>query len=201
MTGPLSILRIEVDGHHHGGPPLKPWVAEITGTCPRYGLAREFVRAMNDWRDARKAWSGNVYGKVATFPLREGRLYEIARARGRSSRRYLAREFYIVERGKRVRRTPDEALAIADGGGPATLLKVDEPGVGESERTWVARVTGLGTPERLGFVLVDGERWYRLRVGVHEVVEAGARRLVGVRDSAVLEIDEQEAMAWLSSST
>ena len=193
MTSQLSILRIEVDGHHHGGPPIKPWVAEITGTCPRYGLQRTFITPMNDWRDARRAWSGNVYGKIATFPLREGRLYEVARARGNSSRRHLVREFYVVEGGKRVKRTPDEALSVADGGGPATLLRIQE-----NERTWVARVAGLGTPERIGFVLVDNLRRYRLRDGVHEVVEDGVQRLVGVRDGSVTSLTDQEAMAWLA---
>jgi len=88
MYGALYFLRIEVDGHFHGGPPVKPWVAEITGTCPRYGLARDFIRPMNDWAGARVAWSGNTYGVIATFPLREGRLYEVQRCEGNSSKRH-----------------------------------------------------------------------------------------------------------------
>ena len=194
-TGQLHILRIEIDGHNKGrSTPLRPWVAEITGTSSLYGLSREFIRGMTDWKGARRAWSGNIYGRVATFPLREGRLYEVARARGSSSRRHLAREFCLVEDGKRRELMPDEALAIADGGGPATALIVRESG-----QTWVAKVDGLGTPECLGFVLVDGTRRYRLHDGVHEVVEAGARRLVGVRDGAVVALTEQEAMAWLAN--
>ncbi|HEU4732408.1 MAG TPA: hypothetical protein VFT22_31150 [Kofleriaceae bacterium] len=58
---PLYMLRIEVDGHFHGGPPPKPWVARIHGPSEQYGLAREFIRAMNDWKDAHRAWSGNLW--------------------------------------------------------------------------------------------------------------------------------------------
>jgi hypothetical protein len=187
------MLRIEVDGHFHGGKPIKPWVAEIGKPSPRYGLERTFLDPMNDYRHARRAWSGNLYGKIATFPLREGRLYEVARCRGRSSKRYFAREFYLIEDRKMVERTPEEALAHADGGGAAAPLRVRE-----SADSWVAAVTGLGTPSRLGYVLVDGVRRYRLRDGVHEVVEDGQRRLVGVRDGAILNLSDHEAMAWLA---
>lgn len=192
--GALYILRIEVDGHFHGGAPPKPWVAEIGAPCPRYGLQRAFVTPMNDWREARRAWSGNLYGKVATFALREGRLYEVSRCRGTSSRRHVVREFRWVENGKLHARTPDEALAHADGGAPAHLLKVRE-----SDATWVAEIAGLGTPSRLGFVLVDGVRRYRVRDGrVYEVVEDGAARIIGVRDGAVEELTTQEALSWLT---
>lgn len=186
------MLRIEVDGHFHGGRPIQPWVAEIGKPCPRYGLERSFVTPMNDWRNARRAWSGNLYGKVATYPLHEGRLYEVARARGSSSKRHLARQFYWVDRGKMHERTPDEALEIADGGGAATTLRVRE-----SPDSWVAHVAGLGTPTRLGYVLVDGVRRYRVRDGVHEVVEDGVRRLVGIRDNVIHELTEPEALTWL----
>lgn len=109
----LVLLKIEEDGHHRGGKPPRPWAAEITGLDPKFGLARSFVPALRDYRDAHAAWSGNVYGVVATFPLREGRLYEVARAEGRPSKRVFVRRFWFVEGGEMHERTAEEALAWA----------------------------------------------------------------------------------------
>jgi hypothetical protein len=109
----IFLLHIEEDAHFRGGPPPKPWVAEITGLHHRFGLARNFVRALRDYRNAHVAWSGNVYGVVATFPLWEGKLYEVAWCKGRSSKRRFVREFFLVEGGKMVERTPEEALSYA----------------------------------------------------------------------------------------
>lgn len=121
MTGLLHMLRIEVDGHCRGGPPIRPWVAEVTGTCPRYGLARAFVTPLNDWADARMTWGGRLYGMVATYPLREGRLYEVAQAKGKPSKRHLARSFRLVEARERRELSAEEALERADGGGGACV--------------------------------------------------------------------------------
>jgi hypothetical protein len=193
-TDHLHLYRIEIDGHFHGGPPPRTWVAEIGGTDTRFGLQRTFVQPLNDWARAHRAWSGNVYGVVSTFPLRNGRVYEVGRCRGKPSKRYFAREFCRVEGRHMESITPEEALAHADGGGPATLLHVDE-----STETWTARVKGLGTPVRLGFVLTNSQRTYRLREeGVYEVVECGRRRLVGMRDGLVHELAEQEALRWIT---
>lgn len=189
----LYMLRIEIDGHHRGGAPIKPWVAEIGKPCPRYGLERTFVEAKNDWRNAHTAWSGNVYGRVATFPLRDGNLYEVAQAMGKSSKRHLVRRFFAIEGGKKVLVEPDDALARADGGGPATVHVIPD-----GEDTWISLVTALGTPERLGFVTVGSERRYRLRYGVHEIAERGVRYLVGVRNGSVHTLTQKEAWAWLS---
>lgn len=71
------------------------------------------MRALRDYRNAHVAWSGNVYGVVATFALWEGRLYEVARCRGRPSKRVFVREFFFVEGGKMHERTADEALSYA----------------------------------------------------------------------------------------
>jgi hypothetical protein len=193
----ISILKIEIDGHFHGGEPVKPWVAEITGPDPKWGLARRFLEPMNDWSQAHAAWSGNVYGRVAHFHLRDGNVYEVQRCRGNSSRRRVVREFVAVERGKQSRIEPDEALARADGGGPASRFTIQEDLDGTS---WVARVTGLGTPDRLGFVVVNGERIYRLKPGVYEIVERGERRFMGARSDRFVDLDEQEAWSWISPS-
>lgn len=109
----VVILKIEEDGHLNGGPPPRPWCAEITGLDPKFGLARTFVKALRDYADAHRAWSGNVYGVVAHFPLHEGKLYEVSRLRGRPSKRHVSREFVFVENGAMVDRTADEALAYA----------------------------------------------------------------------------------------
>ncbi len=193
--GHFSILKIEIDGHFHGGEPVRPWVAEIEGVDARYGLARRFLQPMNDWRNAHKAWSGNVYGRISHFMLREGHLYEVSRCRGNSSRRHVVREFMRAAAGKRQVVPPLEALAIVDGGAPAALLTMPDERDGAS---WVARVTGLGTPERLGWVVIDGRRSYRLTDGVYEVVEGGARRLVGSRELRLTPLSAQEALAWLA---
>lgn len=191
----LSILKIEIDGHFHGGEPVKPWVAEITGVDPKFGLARTFLEPMNDWSKASAAWSGNVYGRVANFALRDGNLYEVSRCRGNPSKRRVVREFIAVAGGKREKLEPEEALARVDGGGTAAKLAIAEDRDGTS---WVARIQGLGTPDRLGWVVVAGERIYRLQPGVYEVVEAGHRSFMGVQVDACVDLDEQNAWVWLT---
>ena len=185
----IHMLSIEIDGHFHGRRAPRPWVAEVVGTCPQYGLRREFVPALNDWEDARRACSGNLYGVVANFPLRDGRLYEVSRCRGRSSKRYVAREFVVPNGPQLVECTPDEALARADGGGPATILRVQED---EDPRPWVA---GDVWP---GFVLVDGWRRYRLHEGrTYQVCERGECRFVRVTDGKIVTATRSEAQPWV----
>jgi hypothetical protein len=196
MAAPFYMLRIEIDGHFHGSPDVpKPWVARIGGADAKYGLAREFIKPMNDWRDASKAWSGNLYGVVATFALREGALYEVSRLRGRSSKRHVSREFVWVEDRKMHHRTPDEALAHADGDdGPAFPLELRDA----EPYPWVAHVAGLGTPRRLGFVVVDHMRRYRLCPGeMYEVVEPGERHRFCVAGERVEWLEERSALEWL----
>jgi hypothetical protein len=127
-----SILKIEIDGHFHGGEPVKPWVAEITGPDPKFGLACQFIKAMNDCSEARQAWSGNIYGRVSHYPLRDGGLYEVQRCRGKSSKRHVVREFNRVTDGKRVTLTPEEALSILDGGQPAVIYRMADDRDGTS---------------------------------------------------------------------
>lgn len=187
------MLKIEIDGHFHGSSDVpKPWVAEILGPCPKYGLARKFIDPMNDWRDARKAWSGNVYGRTSNFALRDGRLYEVSRCKGSPSKRHVAREFFLVVDGKRKRLEAQEVLARIYG--EAVLYRIPEDREG---RSWVARVRGLGTPEQLGFVVVDDRRLYCLGAGLYEVAQGDDRRFVVVADGAVKELTEREALAWL----
>lgn len=194
--GQFNLLRIEIDGHFHGSPEVpKPWVAEITGPDPKFGLSRKFLDPMNDWTDAHRACSGNLYGRVAQFALRDGNLYEVSRLKGRASKRYVAREFIAVKNCKRVGVEPEEALARVDGGGQACIVEIPEDRDGTS---WVSEVTGLGTPSRLGFVVVDSVRKYRCRDGIYELVERGDRRLIHVRDMSVRPVTEREAITLLS---
>jgi hypothetical protein len=194
--GSISMLRISVDGHFHGGPPPRPWVARIDGPDERYGLQREFVSPLNDWAEARKAWSGNLYGVVACFPLRDGHLYEVSRCRGKPSKRYVSREFFLLDRGKQKPLDALEALALVEGHqDPVTILRVpDDP----ADRPWVAEVSGLGTPRRLGFVVVNGQRVFRLRHGrIYEVYREGSRHLLGAGPSLKI-LSQKEAQAWLT---
>ncbi len=208
--GALYLLRIEVDGHFHGSPMVpRPWVARIGKPCDRFGLEREFIKPMNDWQDARVAWSGNLYGVVAMFALREGATYEVARCRGKPSKRYFDRQFYCVEGRRLHERTPDEVLAWSEAtADPASaedrvvILRVPDT----DDRPWVAEVSGLGMPRRLGFVVVDSHRRYRLRERrIYEVRSAdddGAerRRLLGVSDGTTVDLTQEEAAGWLRRS-
>jgi hypothetical protein len=54
------------------GAAKKPWVAHIVGRASRYGLAREFLRPMRDWKHATKRMSGRVDGIRDSFILETG---------------------------------------------------------------------------------------------------------------------------------
>lgn len=200
MTGALYMLRIEIDGHLHGnGDVPKPWVARIDGPDPKFGLKREFIPAMNDWRDAHKAWSGNTYGVVATFPLRDGHVYETCRLRGRGRRRGLQRQFYRLQDMEMAELKPVEALAAAIGvDGSAATIDLDES---EDTPPSVARIAGLGSVIRQGFVLVDGKRRYLLQADSIYLVrehEKPQRFLLATADGP-RRITEKEAHEWLAS--
>jgi hypothetical protein len=109
VTGRLVILRIKVEdcGHNRR---LRPWVAELVGACPRRTFRRSFVRPFYDWSEARRTMSGRVFGVVATFALRDGRLYEVSRHRGRASRRRVVREYCRTDGGQLVEVDREEVL-------------------------------------------------------------------------------------------
>lgn len=197
------MYRIEVDGHFHGSPDVpRPWVARIDGTDPKYGLRRTFVDRLNDWKDARVACSGNLYGVVATFPLRDGGLYEVSRLRGKPSKRHVAREFWRLDDGKMTEIEPLDALAAAERhDDEVTVLRVAE---NPENRPWVAEIAGLGMPTKLGFVVVEGRRIYRLRHGrlyeVREVVAGEERRRFLLSGDDLRELAQREALSWLAQS-
>lgn len=195
MTGALKILRIPIDGHFHGSADVpRPWVAQITGIDPKYGLAREFVAGLNDWRGASRAWGGNTYGVVAAFALRDGSLYEISRLRGRSSKRHVAREFVVVDSGELVDQDVESALARVDPvDGEAVIARVPD-----GDR--VSRVAGLGSPVACAFVLRDDERTYRLRVGaVYEVLSGDQSSLAVAETGGLRRVSQRDALAIIAA--
>lgn len=193
--GAIKILRIEIDSHFHGSSDVpRPWVARIDGIDRKYGLARTFVERLNDYREASRTSRGRLRGLVAAFPLRAGHLYEVSRLRGSSSKRYVAREFLRVENGKLLALDPSDALALVDGHACTVEHRV-------LDYTEVAVVHGLGAPEPLGFVLVGGQRLYRLREGaIHEIADLAQRRLVHVVDGQLHNVTQREALAVLANT-
>lgn len=95
MLVPLSLdLSDRADGLRDGG----QWVAHIAGPCPRYGLAREFVRPYRDFRHARQSMRGRRTGIRGVWMLAEGEFYEVCERRtGRGAkghrRRYVTVRF------------------------------------------------------------------------------------------------------------
>lgn len=72
-----------------GGGPKSPWVAEITGTDPTYGLRRNFLKGSKDYSEANSKGSRGVH---LYFVLRPGKLFEVySKETWGSSRRYFAK--------------------------------------------------------------------------------------------------------------
>jgi hypothetical protein len=191
--GRIKMLRIEVDAHFRGGEPVKPWVARIDGVDPQYGLARHFIDPLNDWANAHRAWSGNLYGVVANFPLREGNLYEVSRTRGKPSKRHVVREFLAPADGKLNTLEPLEALARVEGHREdVRILRL-----ADDKTTQVTELDGPGSGTTLGWVVIDKMRHYRLRHGrLYEVREDGSKRFA-VGDHRIDWLTPQGALQWL----
>lgn len=201
--GRIVMLRIEVDGHFHGSPVVpRPWVARLDGPDSVYGLSRTFVQRLSDLKDARVAHSGNLYGVVATFPLRDGGLYEVSRLRGKPSRRHVAREFWRVDAESMTELHPLDALAAVEKHeNEVMVLRVAH---NPHCPPRVAEIAGPGEPLMVGYVVVDEVRLYRLRRGhlyeVREEVDGQLRRkFVGV-DEELINLSQQEAVRWLARS-
>lgn len=192
---PLFMLRIEVDGHCRGGPPIKPWVARIIGPDAKYGLAREFVNPMQDWAHARRAWSGNLYGVVSTFPLRDGHLYEIHRAEGNPSKRHATRAFYALSAGELSEVSTELALRRVAGDSAGVVLTV---------REWPERtlVTDLSDDAGIiGYAVVGMKRMYWLREGhTYDVRDVDARDADRSRVLRVVDgrLHSEEVASWPS---
>lgn len=68
----LYVHQVEVMARYN-----RPWVAQVTGACPTYGLQRTFLRPLRDYEHAKVSWKGNLNGVVANFLLYEGCVYEV----------------------------------------------------------------------------------------------------------------------------
>ena len=192
----FKTLRIEIDGHFHGSSDVpKPWVAQIDGVDLKYGLARTFVQQLRDYTEARRAWSGNKYGIVAAFPLHDGRLYEVSRLRGTSSKRHVAREFLVVGDGKICEITPTEALRLAEPY-PGPTIEYSVP-----EGTSITRIEGIGSPTVCGFVLVGSSRSERLFVlrenSIYQITTELDQGLILVEDGRTRSITQRAAAEYL----
>lgn len=79
----------------------RPWVARLTGLCPRYGFVREFLPAQKDYREANSVGSRGVF---LYYWLDPG-VYEVNERR---SWRAWDRYFIRVEEGRWTRITRQE---------------------------------------------------------------------------------------------
>jgi hypothetical protein len=83
-------------GEMLGSDKARPWVARLTGICPKYGFAREFMRGQKDYSQANSIGSRGV---KEYFPLDPG-VYEVhERLTWKRTRRYFIRvqDTQIVE--------------------------------------------------------------------------------------------------------
>ena len=88
----------------------RPWVAEITGTDPKYGLRRAFLHANTSYKHANGAGSR---GTKLWFVLESGRYYEIREQTSwRSSERYFCK---VSAAGNVVRVIKQEVVEWAKG--------------------------------------------------------------------------------------
>lgn len=163
MLSTLATLTIELDSHHRGGDPLKPWVARILGPDLRFGLAREFVKPLRDWSEAKMSWRGRISGATATYMLRSGSVFEICRPTGKSSKRRLVRTFARASDGELVDMTIDDLLGYVGGhSGPTVSLSL----LDQREAPSFVGLSDGGPQIPQAFVLDDGCRRYALREGL-----------------------------------
>jgi hypothetical protein len=88
-----------------GGPPM-PWVAEITGDHPRFGLQREFLRFDKDFEEANSQGSRGVH---AVYILESGHAYEVFK---RTSWKGSLRYFVTVSEAGEIIELADAAAAL-----------------------------------------------------------------------------------------
>lgn len=71
-----AICSGHIKANHHGHFDLLPrqWVAEITGTDPKFGFKRAFLRGKKGYSRANSVGSRGIY---FVYLLEEGRIYEV----------------------------------------------------------------------------------------------------------------------------
>lgn len=194
----LTMYQITLDGTWHGSRVVpKTWVARIDGTHEVMGLDREFITPKNDWAGAKVTGKGNRYGVVATFPLRDGHIYEAHRARGTASRRAMVREYFWLEGGEVQELDDAEALDKIQGYASTLTWRMrDNP----EDRPTIAEVLPGGRRNVLGWTISeDARRCFCLRDGLHQVHEKGRTYWCLVTDGDDTELTDEEAAAWLAA--
>ena len=88
----------------------KPWVARITGTDPKFGLARDFVNGVADYSRSNRPGTRGVY---LSFDLDDG-IYEVKG--GESWRSAGSRKFIRVAGDDSTKMTMSDVLAEVRGG-------------------------------------------------------------------------------------
>ena len=89
-------------------PSRRPWVAEITGTDPKWGLRREFLNSNTSYMHANGAGSR---GTKLWFVLESGKYYEVKEQTSwRSSERYFCR---VSASGDIIRAIKEEVMEWA----------------------------------------------------------------------------------------
>lgn len=89
-------------------PSRRPWIAEITGTDPKYGLRRVFLDANTSYKDSNGRGSR---GTKLWFVLESGRYYEVREQTSwRNSERYFCR---VSAAGDILRATREEVMEWA----------------------------------------------------------------------------------------
>lgn len=81
---------------------LRPWVATLAGSCPRFGFAREFVKPQRDYRE-----TIGYSGQLLVFFLRGG-IYEVKEI---VSRKHERRYFLRVQNGAASEVSKEQAIA------------------------------------------------------------------------------------------
>lgn len=92
MKAILKLERLgEIPASHRrfmGGGPKMPWVAEITGDHPQFGLQRDFLQFDKDFEQSNGQGSRGVF---AIYVLESGKVYEIfERTSWKRSRRFFS---------------------------------------------------------------------------------------------------------------
>lgn len=105
--GSRSLFTRERDRSRYDARP-RAWIARVTGRCPKFGLAREFMAYRRDYAEANSTGSRGVF---KWYELPEGDVYEIsAPISWTKADRYFARS----TRGKLERLTLEEVYAWID---------------------------------------------------------------------------------------
>lgn len=98
----MTHLTLEsIGGTGHG---QRAWVAEITGTDPKFGFKREFLSGQRDYSDSNRP---GTRGIETTYWLEEGKIYEIsAPLSWKNTDRYFA----TIRDGQQVRLRKNEIM-------------------------------------------------------------------------------------------